>query len=104
MIESIEWASNAASKPRPIVGEFHYYSDRERVREKSYEENVKKNLKDASQGVGIQQPEQMREARKALYPIMKAAVSKNNPVRLVFNKLFVNNKLFKIFSNGSVCM
>ena len=58
--------TNTAPKPRPIVGKFHYYSDRERVREKSYQDNVKKNLKDAGLGIGIQRPELMREARKAL--------------------------------------
>lgn len=95
--------SNAAQKPRPIVGKFHYYSDREKVREKSYDDNIKRTLKEAGQGIGIQRPEQMREARKALYPIMKTEENKNNSVKLVSNKLFVNNRLFKIYVDGTVC-
>ena len=95
--------SNSAPKPRPIVGKFHYFSDRENVRNQSYDDTIKKVLKDAGLGIGIQRPEQMREARKALYPIMKSEENKNNSVKLVSNKLFVNNKLYKIYVDGTVC-
>ena len=85
------------------IGKFHYFSDRENVRNQSYDDTIKKVLKDAGLGIGIQRPEQMREARKVLYPIMKSEENKNNSVKLVSNKLFVNNKLYKIYVDGTVC-
>ena len=81
--------SNTALKPRPIVGRFHYYSDyfsnREKVREKFFDENIKRKLIDTGLGIGIQRIQQIRDAIKALYPIMETEESKGNSVRLVSN-------------------
>lgn len=43
------------AKKRPIIVNFHRHSDRENVRQKSYEENIKEKLKDLKQGIGTQQ-------------------------------------------------
>ncbi|XP_052806337.1 uncharacterized protein LOC128241093 [Mya arenaria] len=95
--------SNKAPKPRPIVGKFHYYTDREKIRQKSYDEGVKKQLKEARQGVGVQRPQQTRDARKALFDIIKAEESNGKTTRLAGNKLYVNGNLFKTYVNGKVC-
>jgi len=92
-----------ARKPRPIVGRFRFYADREKVREKSYDDNVKRRLKEIGQGVGIQWPQQVREARKAFFPIIKEERNKGNTVHTNGNKLYVNNTLTKKYINGKVC-
>lgn len=58
--------SATARKPRPIVVKFHNYTDRERIRQKSFDDAIKEKMKHLRQGVGIQQPGPIREAQKAL--------------------------------------
>ena len=91
-----------ARKPRPIVVKFHRYADREAVRQKSYEDPIKKSLKDSNLGVGIQSPQQYREARKALFEHGKREENRGNRTRIVGNKLYVNNKITKTYNNGNV--
>lgn len=76
------------NKVRPIVAKFHYFKQREAVRQASYAHA--NELKDAKMGIGVQWPQQVREARKALYPIMQQEKTKGNTVKLVKDKLFVN--------------
>ena len=45
-----------SKKPRPIVVKFHYFSEREKVRLKSYEQDSKDRLKQAKLGVGELRP------------------------------------------------
>ena len=78
----------SGNKPRPIVAKFHYFKQREIVRQASYDKAGA--LKGANIGIGIQWPQQVREARKTLYPIMQQEKSKGNTVKMVRDKLFVN--------------
>ena len=50
-----------SKKPRPIVVKFHYFSEREKVRLKSYEQDSKDRLKQAKLGVGEQWPSYVRQ-------------------------------------------
>ena len=56
---------------RPIVVKFHYYSQREKVRQTAF--GVTEELKSAKLGVGAQIPKDIRDSRKPLYPAMKKA-------------------------------
>lgn len=85
-VHRVGTASN--NKVRPIVAKFHYFKQREIVRQASYDHA--QALKGANIGIGIQWPQQVREARKSLYPIMQQEKSKGNAVKLVKDKLFVN--------------
>ena len=92
-----------AQKPRPIVAKFHRYADRDMIRNKAYETECKEKLKDDSQGVGIQWPQQTRAARKAFYTYTKEEEAKGKRVRITGNKLYVNNVLKKKYVDGNVC-
>lgn len=77
-------------KPRPVVAKFHYYKQREQVRQKSFD--MRADLKQTNHGVGIQWPKQVLEARKSLYPIMQREKAKGSTVRMVRDKLFINGQ------------
>jgi hypothetical protein len=94
--------SKFVHKPRPIVVKFHNYTDRERIRVKSYDIDIKEKMKVLRQGVGVQQPLPIREARKALLPFAAEAQKERKSTRIVGNKLFVNNVLKKKFIDGNV--
>jgi hypothetical protein len=94
--------SATARKPRPIVVKFHSYTDRERIRQKSFDDAIKEKMKHLRQGVGIQQPGPIREARKALQPAAKEAQDNRQTTRIIGNKLFVNNILKKKYVDGKV--
>ena len=79
-------------KTRPKVAKFHYYKEREFVRNKSFE--LKDKLKAENVGVGAQWPKQMRDTRKALYDVMQQEKNKGHTVKLVKDKLFVNGHLY----------
>ncbi|KAH3778796.1 hypothetical protein DPMN_180267 [Dreissena polymorpha] len=90
------------SKTRPIVAKFHDYNDRERVRKQAYVDAIKTELSRRKMGVGIQRPQLYREARQALFPHSKEAEAQHERVRIVGNKMFVNNVARKKFVNGRV--
>ena len=79
-----------ANKTRPIVAKFHYYKEREVIRTKSFEKP--EQLKQQNFRVGAQWPQQVRDARKTLYPIMLREKQKGNNVKFVREKLFVNGQ------------
>lgn len=81
---------NSARKPRPIVAKFHYYQERERVRKKGYD--CSDQLKVNGQGIGIQRPKAVREARKKLYAVMKREQAVGKNVRFIGDKLYVNGR------------
>lgn len=85
-VHRVGTASN--NKVRPIVAKFHYFKQREIVRQASYDHA--QVLKGANIGIGVQWPQQVREARKSLYPIMQQERNKGNTMKLVKDKLFVN--------------
>ena len=79
------------TKIRPIVAKFHYYAERERIRQRSYD--FRETLKQCNQGIGVQMPYSVREARKSLYPIMRQERDKGNEnVKMVRDKLYINGK------------
>ena len=76
--------SRSGSKVRPIVVKFHYYSEREEVRKKSFD--YTEQLKASNIGIGAQLPKEIRDARKPLYPAMKKAKSEGKSVKFVGKK------------------
>ena len=89
VFDRIHRLGNAShNKVRPIVAKFHYFKQREMVRQASY--NHSASLKAANLGIGIQWPQQVRDARKTLYPIMQQEKNKGNTAKMVKDKLFVN--------------
>lgn len=79
--------TNNYDSPRPIVAKFEHFKDREEVRF-----TAPKTLKGKPYGVREQFPKIVEEKRKILYPEMKRARSDSrNKVRLVRDKLFINN-------------
>ena len=78
---------------RPIVAKFHYYRQREAVKQRSYDRA--ETLKQANLGIGMQWPQHVREARKALYPIMIQEKQKGNDVRMSRDKLYINGALYR---------
>ncbi|XP_053398799.1 uncharacterized protein LOC123556557 [Mercenaria mercenaria] len=84
--------NNTAKKPRPIVVKFHYYSEREKVRKAGFDK--REQLKERKVGVGIQQPKQVRDARKELYSVKKAEAEKGNDTKFVGKKLYINGQLY----------
>lgn len=91
-----------AKKPRPIVVKFQNYTDREKVRIKSYDDDTKQKLKGKKQGVGIQAPKAYRDARKAFSDYIKSEQIDENNTRIVGTKLYINNKISKKFSGGKI--
>ena len=75
-------------KPRAIVVKFNFYQDRELVRR-----NAKK-LKGTKIGISEQFPEEIEKIRQTLYPEMRKAKAQGHQVRLVRDKLFINNIRF----------
>ena len=82
------------NKVRPIVAKFHYYKERETVRQKAYENSTA--LKRENLGIGQQWPSEVRETRKALFPIMQREKSKGKEVKLIKDKLYVNDIQYKL--------
>lgn len=73
--------------PRPIVAKFEHFKDREYVRSQA-----PKTLRGKPFGVREQFPKAVENRRKLLYPEMKRArANKQNKVRLVKDKLFIND-------------
>lgn len=76
------------NRTRPVVAKFHYFRGRETVRLKSY--NYTESMKLKKFGVGVQQPQQIREARKPLYPVMQRAKGNGKEVKFDKDKLYID--------------
>ena len=82
--------------PRPIIAKFERYRDKEAVRKAAPQSLFGKRY-----GVREQFPPEIEEKRKVLYPeAKKARGNKNNVVRLVRDKLFVNGREVKVDSQA----
>ena len=82
---------NYENVPRPIVAKFERFKDREYVRHQASKTLIGKPF-----GVREQFPRAIEEKRKRLYPEMKRARSNpENNVRLVKDRLYINNVQFK---------
>ena len=74
-------------RPRPIIAKFEKFKDREFVRSKAPQTLRSKNF-----GVREQFPKVIEDQRKLLYPeAKKARQNERNKVRMVRDKLYVNN-------------
>ena len=94
LFDLVHRVGQKSGKNRPIVAKFHYYTDRERVRQTSY--TYANDLKTADLGVGAQLPKSLRDARKPLYPAMKEAKDAGKEVKFVGSKLFINGAEHKL--------
>lgn len=90
---------NTGTKPRPIVAKFHDYQDREYVRRLSIEK--REDLKRVNLGIGIQWPQETREKRRQLIPIMRRLQQEGKQTKLVNDKLFVNGREYKLNTGGA---
>lgn len=82
--------------PRPIIAKFERYRDKETVRKAAPQSLFGKRY-----GVREQFPPEIEEKRKVLYPeAKKARGNKNNVVRLVRDKLFVNGREVRVDSQA----
>jgi hypothetical protein len=82
-------------RTRPIVVKFSFYKDREMIRKKGI------LLKGTNYGIGEQFPREIQDRRKKLIPHLKSAKAKGQKANLVADKLYINNKLFKLPDEGS---
>ena len=83
--------------PRPIVAKFEQFKDREHVRTLAPQ-----TLKGKPYSIREQFPKPIEEQRKLLYPEMKRAkLNKENKVRLVKDKLYINDKQYVLKPNQS---
>lgn len=72
--------------PRPLIAKFHQYKDRERIRL-----TAPKVLRGTPYGVREQFPAEIEAVRRTLYPAAKRAREKEQKVRLVRDRLFIND-------------
>ena len=79
------WSSKCCCEILNAVVKFNFYQDRELVRR-----NAKK-LKGTKIGICEQLPEEIEKIRQTLYPKMRKAKAQGHQVRLVRDKLFINN-------------
>lgn len=76
-------------RPRPIVAQFEKFNDRESVR------NAATTITNTKFSVREHFPIEIEERRRKLYPIMRiAAKNENRKVRLVRDKLYIDNVLY----------
>ena len=76
--------------PRPIIAKFTNYKDKENVRRAAQKPLIGTQFR-----VNEHFPQEIENKRKQLYPEAKRArQSKNNEVRLVRDKLFINGRQF----------
>jgi chromosome segregation ATPase len=74
---------------RPIVAKFHKFETKEDIKKKSFEH--KDALKAINVNVRDQWPREVMDKRRQLYPIMEQERVKGKTVRMVRDKLFINN-------------
>ena len=73
---------------RAIVAKFNFYPDRERIRRSA------SKLKGTRIGISEQFPEEIEKVRQTLYPELRRAKAAGQRVRLVRDKLFINDAEF----------
>jgi hypothetical protein len=73
-------------RPRPIVARFLYYNDLAYVLE------CAKRLRGKPYGINQQFPLEIENRRRSLYPVMKDATNRGKRVKLVRDRLFINNE------------
>ena len=81
-----------SSQPRPVIVKFHYFQQREKVREAAFQKRME--LKGSNSGVSVQLPREWREARQKLSPVFADEKRKGNKVKFVGEHLYINGKLY----------
>ncbi|XP_060561746.1 uncharacterized protein LOC132721456 [Ruditapes philippinarum] len=94
--------ADRAKKPQPIVAKFGNPDERETIRKKSFDKDVKEKLKTARQGVGVQRPQVNRDARKMFGDLIDGYEQAGKTVRQQERTLYVNGKLTKVYMNNKV--
>ena len=86
--------SGELPRPRPIVVVFERFVDREVIK------NAAPSLKGTRFSIREHFPSEIEERRKDLYPVMRKALENDaNKVKLVKDKLFINNRLYEPSKN-----
>ena len=81
--------------PRPIIAKFERYNNKEYMRQAAPDALI-----NTGYGVREQYPYEIEEKRKMLYPIAKKSrQDKDNKVRLVRDKLYINGQEVKVDGN-----
>ena len=81
------------TNPWPIIAKFEKFKDREFVRS-----HAQDTLRGKRFGIRKQFPREIEEKRKLFYPLAKEARQNKDKVRMVRDKLFINNREVKIDS------
>ncbi|XP_035665530.1 uncharacterized protein LOC118408776 [Branchiostoma floridae] len=78
------------ARPRPIIAKFVWFKDREMVR------GAARNLKGTNFGIAEDFPRQIREVRKKLMPVLRAARAAQPPKFAVLNvdQLYIDGDLY----------
>ena len=79
--------------PRPIIVKFHYFKQKEVVREASFQKRG--SLKTADCGVSCQIPKEWRDARKSLSNVYGEEKRKGNKVKFIGENLYINNAIYR---------
>ena len=80
------------TRPRPIIVKFHYFHERELVREASNQK--KADLKAANLGVLVQIPKEWRDSRQKLSTVFREEKQKGNKVKYVWENLYINGEIY----------
>ena len=76
------------TRPRPIVAQFEKFKEREKVR------NAATTINDSRLSIREHFPHEIEERRKQLYPVMRKALKGDNKIRMVRDKLYINDVLY----------
>lgn len=79
---------------RPIVAKFINFKDREVVRKAA--PNALRKTENRNYGINEQFPKEINERRKKLYPYYKSAKRENKKANLVYDKLYIDGREFKV--------
>ena len=82
------FGGHVKGKNRPIVERFLYHSD-------LLTKQRANKLKNSPFGINDQFPQAIEDRRRALYPIMKRHRDADDNVRLVRDRLYINNRLYE---------
>ena len=72
-----------------MVARFLYHSDLVKAKQRAYK------LKNSPFGINDQFPQAIEDRRRALYPIMKRHRDAGDNVKLVRDRLYINNRLYE---------
>ena len=80
------------NRPRPVVVKFHYFHERELVREAANQNRA--DLKAANLGVSVQIPKEWRDSRQKLSSVFREEKQKGNQVKFVGEHLYINGDIY----------